>query len=225
MKQETLRIFLTAVLLFGTIMFTSCVSVEMATQTGDSWDRFSPLREDTITYDANGMPIRLWSKIDEPHHIPILSPIFRFAALFYENQQLRYVDNHYSYHISIYSDTCEAVTLDSVTVRNKRGKEIPFHIVNWAPRNLYGSFDTIAPNGMDTIAQIPCTISTGTFKNLMVKSPNRYKETLMVRIFLDRHRWWINTLDINFCLSVRGEQKHYQTKHKKKMYVAFGVPQ
>lgn len=217
MKQKILRIFLTAVLLFGTILTTSCVSVEMATQNGDSWDSNISLR-DTITYDANGRPIRLWSKIDEPHHIPILSPIFRFAALFYENQQLRYVNNHYAYTISIYSDTCEAVTLDSVTVRNRRGKEIPFHVVNWAPRNLSGSFDTVVPNGMDTIAQIPSTISTGTFKNPF------YDKTLMLRIILDRHRWWINTLYVDFSLSVRGEQKHYKTKHKKKMYVAFGVP-
>lgn len=205
MKYFSLRIFLATVLLLGSLMSTSCVSIEMAARRGEEWTRKLSFG-DTITYDANGQTIILSCCLENsPDYI---SAIGKIGAFFTETQQLWYFFNHYDYIIHIISDTCEAVTLDSVTVRNKRGKDIPFHVLNWIPRTRI--HDVI----MDTISQIPSTLSTGTYKHAGSR-----KEALTLRIIVDRHYWWVNSLDIDFCLSIRGEQKRYRTQHRKKVFV------
>lgn len=198
-------------IVLGFLMSTSCACIEMVTN-GNDW----PIGTiDTIAYDSNNQPIILHGDVDGPEWIPFFSTAERIWAFFEETPQKRYVNNHYEYSLFIHSDSTEAITLESVRVQNGRGKDIPFHVVDWVPRGWDGCpIDTTIPNGMDTLSLLPCTVNTkyGIY--------NKNSKALMLRIIVDRHRWLVNRLDFNFCLSVRGQQKRYQTHHRKKLQIS-----
>ena len=212
MKKEPFLsfVFKMILVLLGSIIFTSCFGISMMP---DDTTR------DTITFDSNNHPIEYsgWLKdIQQFGWEPLWSPFIQVLSLIEDSPAQRYHENHYVYVFNIESDGYEYIAIDSVHVSNARGKQFPFHVVNMVPFGYGGSCDSTIPDGMVPIDSIPSVVMTGQYKQCAYDDG---RKLLIIAVVVDRFRWWVRTLDFDIYLTVRGEQKHYHTSHKKKFWI------
>ena len=209
-KMPSTFVFNKILILVGSVFITSCFGIRMMPD-GDT--------RDPITLDSNNHPIEYrgsFRDIQEIGWVPFVSSYWRVLSFMEDSPATRYYDNHYVYCFHIESNDNEYVAIDSVHVSNARGKQYPFHLVNRVPFGYMGSCDSTIPDGMVPIDSLPCVVMTGQYKQCFRDDG---RKVLIVAIIVDRFRWWVRTLEFDIYLSVRGEQKHYHTSHKKKFWI------
>lgn len=209
-KHYMSYVFQIFLILFGSFFFASCFGISMMPD-----DRTF----DIITLDSNNHPIEYSGglrDIQEFGWVPFVSSFWQVQSIIENSPAQRYYDNHYVYLFQIESDDYENVTIDSVRVSNAKGKQYSFNVVNRVPFGYKGSCDSTIPDGMVPIDSLPCVVKIGQYNKCLYDDG---RKTLIIAIVVDRFRWWVSTLDFDIYLSVRGQQKHYHTSHKKKFWM------